>query len=97
MEAIRPQDRDTICALATPQGQGGLAVIRISGSRALEIVRQLAPFLPESPESHRVYFCKLRKLAPNKKPTPQEAGPRMAESKEWPGPKKKPAPQMVRA
>ncbi|MBQ8972771.1 MAG: hypothetical protein IJ074_06810, partial [Clostridia bacterium] len=29
----------TICALATPQGQGGIAVLRISGDAALEVLR----------------------------------------------------------
>ena len=29
----------TICALATPQGQGGIAVLRISGDTALEVLR----------------------------------------------------------
>ncbi len=34
---------DTIVALATPPGRGALAVIRLSGPRAAEIVRSLAP------------------------------------------------------
>ena len=28
--------RDTICAIATPHGTGGIAVIRVSGPRAIE-------------------------------------------------------------
>jgi tRNA modification GTPase len=32
---------DTICALATPPGIGGIAVLRISGPQALELVRAL--------------------------------------------------------
>jgi tRNA modification GTPase TrmE len=31
---------DTICAISTPQGRGGIAVIRISGPQALDIVQQ---------------------------------------------------------
>jgi tRNA modification GTPase len=31
---------DTICAISTPQGRGGIAVIRVSGPQALEIVQQ---------------------------------------------------------
>ena len=31
---------DTICAISTPQGRGGIAVIRISGPQALPIVQQ---------------------------------------------------------
>ena len=30
---------DTICAVSTPQGRGGIAVIRVSGPQALEIVQ----------------------------------------------------------
>lgn len=33
-------DTDTICALATPRGVGGLAVVRVSGSRAIESCEQ---------------------------------------------------------
>ena len=31
---------DTICAVSTPQGRGGIAVIRVSGPQALDIVGQ---------------------------------------------------------
>ncbi len=31
---------DTICAISTPQGRGGIAVIRMSGPQALEIVQR---------------------------------------------------------
>jgi len=31
---------DTICAVSTPQGRGGIAVIRVSGPQALEIVQR---------------------------------------------------------
>ncbi len=34
----RPAPRDTICALATPEGTGGIAVIRLSGPRTLRIL-----------------------------------------------------------
>lgn len=52
----RPQDQDTICALATSPGQGALSLLRLSGSRAFEIARKCCPFLPEKIESHRIYF-----------------------------------------
>lgn len=39
---------DTIFALATARGRAGLAVIRISGPRAFEAVRQLAGRVPEA-------------------------------------------------
>jgi tRNA U34 5-carboxymethylaminomethyl modifying GTPase MnmE/TrmE len=35
----------TICALATPPGEGALGVIRVSGPRALEVVQPLTPKL----------------------------------------------------
>lgn len=54
------RDQDTICAVSTPHGVGGISVIRISGPRALAITTQISPFLPEHPESHRVYFGELK-------------------------------------
>lgn len=50
------RDLDTICAISTPPGVGGIHVIRVSGPKALAIVSRCATFLPQSPESHRVYF-----------------------------------------
>ncbi len=35
-------DRDTIAAIATPQGQGGVGIVRLSGPRALSIATALA-------------------------------------------------------
>ena len=35
------RDFDTICAIATPIGEGGIAIIRVSGENALEIVSKL--------------------------------------------------------
>lgn len=34
-------NRDTICAISTPSGVGGIAIVRVSGSNALEIVDSL--------------------------------------------------------
>jgi tRNA modification GTPase len=53
------RDRDTICAVSTPPGFGGIAVIRVSGPKAVQYTRSLAPFLPALPESHRIYFGNL--------------------------------------
>ncbi|WII73022.1 tRNA uridine-5-carboxymethylaminomethyl(34) synthesis GTPase MnmE [Bdellovibrio sp. 22V] len=50
------RDQDTICAVSTPHGVGGISVIRVSGPRTLSIVSQICQFLPEHPESHKVYF-----------------------------------------
>ncbi|MDZ4661951.1 MAG: tRNA uridine-5-carboxymethylaminomethyl(34) synthesis GTPase MnmE [Pseudomonadota bacterium] len=55
-------DKETICALSTPEGQGGIAVIRVSGSQALSITQKLCPALPKTAESHRAYFAKFISL-----------------------------------
>lgn len=52
----RTGDSDTICALATAHGLGAISVIRISGKKAVEVVRQTAAFLPENLESHKIYY-----------------------------------------
>ncbi len=54
------RDKDTICAVSTPHGVGGISVIRISGPLAFSISRATCSFLPERPESHRVYFGYFR-------------------------------------
>ena len=38
---------DTITAIATPQGNGGIGIIRISGPTAADIAKQLCGYLPE--------------------------------------------------
>jgi tRNA modification GTPase len=52
---------DTICAVSTPPGTGAIAMIRLSGSRSLDITFQI--FRPanskntqENVESHRLYY-----------------------------------------
>ena len=54
------RDQDTVFALATPSGHGGLAVLRISGTHAVQIVRKNCRFLTDRPESHRVYYGYFR-------------------------------------
>lgn len=54
------RDNDTICAVATPFGRGGISVIRVSGARALAATKALCTFMPENPESHRVYYGLLK-------------------------------------
>lgn len=49
------RDEDLICAVSTPPGVGGISVIRLSGRGAFASLRPYCPFLPASPESHRVY------------------------------------------
>lgn len=53
-------DRETICAVSTPAGYGGISVIRLSGPSSFRFVRKLANSLPETPESHKVYYAKLK-------------------------------------
>jgi tRNA modification GTPase len=48
-----PTDRDTIAAIATPPGIGGVGIIRISGARAPEIAAALLGALP--PPRHAQY------------------------------------------
>lgn len=50
------RDLQTICAVSTPHGVGGISVLRISGPRAFSITQKIAPFLPTKPETHRVYL-----------------------------------------
>lgn len=59
MSTLRPQDQDTIAALATAAGVSGIAVIRVSGSKALQICRKIAGFLPINVESHKLYYGHL--------------------------------------
>lgn len=53
------RDSQTICAVSTPHGVGGISVIRVSGPQALEVTRKIAGFLPSKVESHKVYFGTL--------------------------------------
>jgi tRNA modification GTPase len=41
---------DTICAISTPSGVGGIAVIRVSGEAAFEICDKILSKPPKSPE-----------------------------------------------
>ena len=56
-----PMNNDTISAVSTPFGKAGIGIIRISGSRAEEIVKKI--FRPgksiRTLESHRLYLGRL--------------------------------------
>lgn len=58
----RDRDLDTICAVSTPVGVGGISVLRISGPSAISVTRALCSFLPEKLESHRAYHGFLKSL-----------------------------------
>lgn len=49
---------DTIAAIATAPGRGGIAIIRVSGSLAKEALKQISNI--ENPKSRYVYFKKFR-------------------------------------
>ena len=51
--------KDTIVALSTPPGRGGIGVIRLSGERSLDYVRALLDDVHFSPESHRAALKKI--------------------------------------
>lgn len=51
------RDKDTICAVSTPNGIGGISVIRISGIDALKIVQKSIKNPPKVVESHRVFLA----------------------------------------
>lgn len=54
-------EHDTIAAIATPPGQGGVAIIRVSGPDAESIARQVFHFRkePSSLHSHHLYFGRI--------------------------------------
>ena len=52
--------RDTIAAIATAPGAGGIAVVRVSGPGSLEVARRLFRGLPNaSLQSHRLYVGRI--------------------------------------
>lgn len=55
-------DNKTIYALSTVFGKSGVAVIRISGSEALQVVRQMTNLNPENIKARYAYFTDLKDL-----------------------------------
>lgn len=53
-------DKDTICALSSAPGLGGIAVLRVSGPDAFEIVRRISPGLNPEIKSHRIYKATIQ-------------------------------------
>lgn len=52
-----PLHQDTICAISTPQGMGGIAVVRVSGDRAIDIVSRRWQGKPlDQCDSHTVHL-----------------------------------------
>ena len=53
-------NEDTICAISTPSGVGGIAVIRISGKDAIKIVSRCWKGMPiEEMKSHTAHFGRI--------------------------------------
>lgn len=58
---MRNRSEQTICAVSTPPGVGGIAVIRVSGPEALKITQKLTPSLNQKIiRSHHLYFSKIK-------------------------------------
>jgi tRNA modification GTPase len=53
-------DPDTIVALGTPPGTSALAVVRLSGSKAFELLRRLCPDLSSLPEARKTTLAKAK-------------------------------------
>jgi len=53
-------DEDTIAAVSTPRGAGGIGIIRISGSKSLDILRSLMQRLPDPVQNSHVYVSWAR-------------------------------------
>lgn len=62
------RNEQTICAISTPHGVGGIAVIRVSGPQALSISGRICKRLSkslsknETLQSHRAYFSEIHDL-----------------------------------
>jgi tRNA modification GTPase len=64
---MRDRSEQTICAISTPSGTGGIAVIRVSGPQALSCVKKIIPKLEEKKiESHKIYFADVFDFKKNK-------------------------------
>ena len=51
------RDKDTICAVSTAPGAGAIAIVRLSGNRALETIQKTSRGLPTTVSSHQVYYA----------------------------------------
>jgi tRNA modification GTPase len=52
---------DTICALSTAGGMGAIALIRLSGKNAIEIVEKVFSKTLADKNSHTVHFGQIRR------------------------------------
>ena len=52
-------DRDTVTALSTPPGRGGIAVIRVSGNKTPDILKQIIERFPEEPVHAKAFHSHI--------------------------------------
>ncbi len=52
-------DSDTICAIATPPGRGGVGIVRVSGPRCREIAQLMLHFIPTPRHAHYTPFYEI--------------------------------------
>lgn len=57
MATVNTADSDTIAALATPPGRGGVGIIRLSGSNSSDIAKQLFGHVPAARRAEYLPFC----------------------------------------
>src|SRR5690606_30676855 len=48
----RPYHADTIAAIATPPGQGGVGIVRVSGPAALQVAQRISGITPRPRHAH---------------------------------------------
>ncbi|MCL4108292.1 UNVERIFIED_CONTAM: hypothetical protein GTU68_065320 [Idotea baltica] len=54
---VKTDSSDTIVAIATPSGRGGVGIIRVSGSKVVDIAQQILGSLPQAHKaSHRLFL-----------------------------------------
>ncbi|AWV88206.1 tRNA uridine-5-carboxymethylaminomethyl(34) synthesis GTPase MnmE [Bradymonas sediminis] len=53
------KDTNTIAAIATPAGRGGVGIIRVSGQATVEILNALVPDWPAAQASHHLRLSKI--------------------------------------
>ena len=54
--------RETIAAIATPTGRGGVGIVRVSGDEARSILGRLVPDWPDETPAHKLRLSNIRDL-----------------------------------
>ena len=50
---------ETITAISTAPGEGGIGIVRVSGPASLDIMRKMMPSCPEEVEPRHAYYGKV--------------------------------------